>query len=140
MGRTPALWYTFYVREKEFINKVHKHLPTSIYRWKINDPYHGGVPDTYYSGVKGNCFIEYKYIKDLPKKDTSNIKINLSAQQRIWLKKQHEHKVEVLVCVGSPAGVFTTRNFDLKTISNKQYKEESTSFENYINKLKEICE
>ena len=29
--------YTRRVREKEFIMKVHKHLPKAIYKWKIND-------------------------------------------------------------------------------------------------------
>ena len=35
--------YSRHVREKDFITKVHKHLPKYIYSWKINDPYHGGV-------------------------------------------------------------------------------------------------
>ena len=70
------LCYTQDVREKEFINKVHKHLPKEIYRWKINDPYHGGVPDTYYAGSTGFCFIEYKYQDTLPRRDTSKIQIN----------------------------------------------------------------
>jgi len=132
--------YTHDVREKEFINKVHKHLPTSIYRWKINDPYHGGVPDTYYSGNKGNCFIEYKYQEELPKRDTSKLKINLSAQQRIWLTTQHEHNVNVLVVLGTRVGVYTTRDFQLKEITVKEFKDNCISFNNYINKLKEICE
>ena len=53
------------MREKEFINKIHKKLPKEIYKWKINDPYHGGVPDTFYSGPKGFAFFEYKYIQKL---------------------------------------------------------------------------
>ena len=76
------------MREKEFINKVHKALPSSIYKWKINDSYHGGVPDTFYAGPNGHCFIEYKYIDQLPAKNTSKVKFNLSPQQRIWLTEQ----------------------------------------------------
>ena len=63
------------MREKEFINKIHKKLPKEIYKWKINDPYHGGVPDTFYSGPKGFAFFEYKYIQKLPKRKTSKIKV-----------------------------------------------------------------
>ena len=49
------------MQERHFINKVHKKLPPSIYKWKINDAYHGGVPDCFYSGNAGLCFVEYKY-------------------------------------------------------------------------------
>ena len=65
------------MREKEFINKIHKKLPKEIYKWKINDPYHGGVPDTFYSGPKGFAFFEYKYVQKLPKRNTSKIKVDL---------------------------------------------------------------
>lgn len=119
---------------------MHKHLPTSIYRWKINDPYHGGVPDTYYSGSKGNCFVEYKYQEELPKRNTSKVKINLSAQQRIWLATQHEHNVNVFVVVGTRRSCYLTRDFQLKEITVKQFKDNCITFDDYINKLKEICE
>ena len=36
--------------EREFIAKIHKALDNDIYKWKIHDAYHGGVPDAYYSG------------------------------------------------------------------------------------------
>ena len=56
------------MQERHFINKIHKKLPSTIYKWKINDAYHGGVPDCFYSGTGGLCFVEYKYKKELPKK------------------------------------------------------------------------
>ena len=54
------------VIEKTFIAKIHKALSKEIYRWKINDAYHGGVPDVYYSGLAGCVFVEYKYHKKIP--------------------------------------------------------------------------
>ena len=59
------------MNERQLINRVHRVLSCKIYRWKINDTYHGGVADTYYSGPAGNCFVEYKYTYTAPKKQTS---------------------------------------------------------------------
>ena len=58
--------YFHTMKEKDFINKVHKKLPKEIYKWKINDPFHGGVPDAFYSGPAGFAFVEYKYTQTLP--------------------------------------------------------------------------
>ena len=66
------------MNEAAFIKKTHKALSSEIYKWKINDPYHGGVPDTYYSGPGDFCFVEYKYKPSLPIKDTSKIDITIS--------------------------------------------------------------
>ena len=130
--------YTQDVREKEFINKVHKHLPKEIYRWKINDPYHGGVPDTYYAGSTGFCFIEYKYQDTLPRKDTSKIQIHLSTQQRLWLKQQHEFNIPVYVVLGSQDRVYTTQNFDLPHITLKEFRKNSILFTEYMQNLTNI--
>ncbi len=105
------------MREKEFINKVHRKLPKEIYRWKINDPYHGGVSDTYYSGPNNHCWVEYKYKEDLPAKLNSKIKINLSEQQRIWLTRQKEHGVFTYVVFASGDLVYVTEDFTLTHIT-----------------------
>ena len=56
------------MQERHFINKIHKRLSSDIYKWKINDAYHGGVPDVFYSGPGGHCFVENKYKKELAAK------------------------------------------------------------------------
>jgi len=127
------------VKEKEFINKVHKHLPKTIYRWKINDPYHGGVPDTYYSGPSNHCWIEYKYTEKLPSRDNSKIKFNLSEQQRIWLKRQKEFNIFVYAVLACKDQVYVTENFDLKFITLKQFQKESISFKMFIQGLTHFC-
>ena len=109
------------MKEKEFINKVHKHLSKEVYRWKINDPYHGGVPDTYYSGPNSNCWIEYKYKHALPAKCTSKIKINLSEQQRIWLTRQKEHGVFTYTVFASQDLVYVMEDFTIKEITLKEF-------------------
>ena len=94
------LCYAEPVNETGFINKVNKALSTNIYKWKINDPYHGGVPDVYYSGPAGMCFVEYKYKPKLPARDTSKINFGLSKQQEIWLTDRRNHQVSVYVLAG----------------------------------------
>jgi len=126
------------VREKEFINKVHRHLSKSIYRWKINDAYHGGVPDTFYSGRNGHCFIEYKYKEKLPKKDSSQIILNLSPQQRIWLTLQHSNNVICYAVLASEDKVFVTQEFNMPGLTLKDFNEQSIPFKEYIQLLENI--
>ena len=42
-----------------------------------------------YSGPAGVLFVEYKYVKALPKKSTTNIKHSLSALQVQWLDRMN---------------------------------------------------
>jgi len=97
---TYFLCYAEIVNESGFIQKVNKLLGSDVYKWKINDPYHGGVPDVYYSGPAGLCFVEYKYKPKLPAKDTSKIDFGLSKQQELWLTRQANHQVSVYVLAG----------------------------------------
>jgi len=131
--------YTPYVREKEFINKVHKHLPTAIYRWKINDPYHGGVPDAFYAGKKNHCFIEYKYQDTLPKKPTSQIKIALTSQQRLWLNNAKENNIICYAVLASGDSVLMSNKFDQISVSKEEFEKESITFKKYIDRLINIC-
>tara|TARA_B110000503_G_C7039754_1_gene367710 strand:- start:87 stop:488 length:402 start_codon:yes stop_codon:yes gene_type:complete len=127
------------VQEKDFINKVHRKLPKEVYRWKINDPYHGGVSDTYYSGPNNHCWIEYKYKDNLPAKLNSKIKINLSEQQRIWLARQQEHGVFTYAVFGSGDRVYVTEDFTLTHITVETFIKEAISFKIFIETLTKFC-
>jgi hypothetical protein len=98
------------MNEHGFIRSVHRKLPAEIYRWKINDNFEGGVADAYYSGNKGDLWIEYKYLRELPKRSTTAIRTTLSAQQQLWLADRHREGRRVALVIGSPAGclVLTT--------------------------------
>jgi|TARA_R110000796_G_scaffold143879_1_gene260559 hypothetical protein len=132
-------WYNLSMREKEFINKVHKHLPKEIYKWKINDPYHGGVPDTFYSGPEGHCFIEYKYTDKLPSKSTSKIKLNLSVQQRIWLTQQAKHNIFTYAVLGSGDRVYVTEDFTIANVTLEEFNKNSISFTVFVEVLINFC-
>ena len=88
------------MNESGFIKKVNTQLSSKIYKWKINDPYHGGVPDTYYSGPNAFCFAEYKYKPKLPARSTSKINFGLAKQQELWLNQQKEFNIPVFVIAG----------------------------------------
>ena len=92
--------------EHAFIRSIHdrlKRVDRSIYVWKINDNYQGGVADAYYSGDR-DCWIEYKYLKSLPKRSDTLIKIDLSPLQQEWLRERHNQGRNVSVVIGSPDG------------------------------------
>lgn len=93
------------MNEHGFIRSVHRQLPDSLYKWKINDNFQGGVADTYYSGTGGDLWIEYKYLKELPKRPTTEIKTSLSTQQRVWLTDRHNEGRTVALVIGSPNGI-----------------------------------
>jgi len=79
--------------ETTFINLVHKHLPASIYREKMNNPYRSGTPDVYYEGKghkRGNVlWVEYKWIP-----------YKISPLQLKWLTRAHNNGLLAWVVVG----------------------------------------
>ena len=118
---------------------MHRHLSKSIYRWKINDAYHGGVPDAFYSGPQGHCFIEYKYASTLPKKEESKIEINLSVQQRIWLTQQKENNIFTYAVLGTPKLVYVIEDFTIKHITLKDLNKTGVPFKNFIEGITKFC-
>lgn len=83
--------------ENQFIANVHKHI-TGVYCEKMFNPYRGGTPDVWYSGMGGDLWIEYKYIirSVLP----ARIKPNLSAQQVHWIRNRIQEGRKVWVATG----------------------------------------
>lgn len=73
-----------------------------LYRWKIHDSYESGVADSWYSGDKADLWVEYKYVQALPVR--ANVKLDLSALQKDWLRSRHKEGRNVAVIVGSPDG------------------------------------
>lgn len=89
--------------ENTFISSVHRHLPVDIYHMKNHNQYNGGIPDVWYSGPKGDLWIEYKFIV-VPKRPETAIKIDLSELQKNWLSARHAEGRSVAVVVGSKEG------------------------------------
>lgn len=93
------------MNEHSFIRSIHRKLPLDVYAWKINDSFQGGVADAYYSRVMGgDMWIEYKYIRALPKRPGTVVQFGLSALQYEWLNGRLLDGRTVSVIVGSPEG------------------------------------
>ena len=128
------------MQERHFINKIHKRLSSNIYKWKINDAYHGGVPDVFYSGSGGHCFVEYKYKKELPKRHNTFIKFGVTAQQCAWLNARKDEGVPVFVALGVGKSVVFNDNFDVVNVYTvRDYITEAMSIDDFIDELEKIC-
>ena len=131
---TYFLCYPKAVNETGFIKKVNKSLSTNIYKWKINDPYHGGVPDVYYSGPAGMCFVEYKYKPKLPARPSSKLDFGLSKQQELWLTNQVKNQVSVYVLAGCEDKVVKVSNNFAKVneYTKETFLEDAMEFEQAV--------
>ena len=99
--------------ESDFISRVHRKLDPSVYRWKIHDSFHGGIPDCWYHGQEGkHLFVEYKYIKTIPKRPSTLIKADLSPLQIEWIGQRTKAGIPVFVVIGCDDGGVILRNGD----------------------------
>ena len=89
--------------EHSFVRAVHRQLPLGIKIWKIIDDFHNGVSDALYFGTEGRLlFVEYKFVKELPVRDTTGVaKTQLPPLQREWMRDLVTRKVPAVVIVGS---------------------------------------
>lgn len=85
------------MNEHGFIRQVHKHLSPQIIKWKVNDRYTGGVPDAVYIGPKKIIFVEYKYLKTMPKRLT---KVKITKLQEQWINQVNRLGHTYLLVVG----------------------------------------
>ena len=77
-------------------------LPKGVYSWKISDRFTAGIPDSYYSGNKGDLWVEYKFEQKVPA--TAKRHARLSALQKTWLKERHLEGRNVAVVIGFSDG------------------------------------
>jgi len=88
--------------ENQFIKGVHKYLKGGPYFEKMSNPWRSGTPDVWYSGDKGDIWIEYKYVPYIPR--SNEILPDLSPRQRKWLNDRMSEGRRVAVILGSPDG------------------------------------
>jgi len=122
------------LNEHSFVKSVHRKLPRSIYRWKIHDSFTGGVPDAMYAGPSGMLFVEYKYLKNLPKKDTTVITTGLSPLQLNWLNQMMDYGHRCVVAIGSSRGIFVISDANTlnENISNAKFQSLLISLDEFI--------
>lgn len=84
--------------------KAVKRIDPTIYHLKIATAFNNGVPDSWWSGNTGDLWSEQKYLKQLPKRETTIVQIDLSKLQADWITKRHHQGRNMAVIVGSPEG------------------------------------
>jgi len=79
-----------------------------------------------YAGPAGVLFVEYKYVKTLPKRDDTVIKHSLSALQVAWLERMSQSTNVALVLGVANTAIILERDFSTN-ISKLQYIEQNIS-------------
>lgn len=93
--------------ENRFIESVHRHLPKT-YAEKMNNPWRAGTADVWYSGDRGDLWIEYKFIERIPR--SAEILPDLTPRQKRWLNNRFDEGRNVAVVLGTPTGGVIYRN------------------------------
>jgi hypothetical protein len=104
--------------ENQFIQSIHRKLRNTYFE-KNNNPYRSGTADVWYSGNRGDLWVEYKYIERIPR--SSAILPDLTPRQRRWLNNRHDEGRNIAVILGTPDGGVIYRNKDwIKPLSDEQ--------------------
>jgi hypothetical protein len=96
--------------ENTFRASVHKYLPPTLHHEKMCNPYSSGTADDWYSGTRGDLWVEYKFLPKIPV--TASVwlvnpnvkKPMLSVNQRDWLNERYAEGRTVAVVVGCREG------------------------------------
>lgn len=139
MAKTPESVHTDYVRKKLKEAGV-------VYPWKIIDDYQGGVPDSYYVNNVGiparSLFLEAKYIKEFPVRDSTIIKPKWSSgNQEIWCNRLADAGEQIAVVIFVGTGVHSRCIwFDKKEdwtngITTERAKTEAISRTDLVNRI-----
>ena len=95
--------------ENTFIRAIHRNLPRT-YAEKMNNPWRAGTADVWYSGNRGDLWVEYKYIERIPR--SSAILPDLTPRQKRWLNSRYDDGRNVAVILGLPTGGVIYRDKD----------------------------
>ena len=112
------------MNEHSFVRSIHNALHPDVYKWKIHDTYTGGVPDAMYAGPAGVLFVEYKYVKSLPKRDDTIIRHSLSPLQEQWLTRMSDSTLVGLVLGCEDKALIIVDDFSANICKSK-YVEQS---------------
>lgn len=108
--------------ENQFIDSVHKYLKGKIHYEKMYNPYRSGTPDVWYSGKKGDLWIEYKYLPRVPR--SGIIHADLTPMQRDWCVKRQAEGRNVAIIVGQPKGGWVFRDLETAVVGFPESRQE----------------
>lgn len=89
---------------------------------KNHNPYVGGVPDVWYSGMRADLWVEYKFIV-IPKRDRTMIEPDLTGLQKDWLMERDREGRSCKVIVGCKEGGVIWKDWT-QPLSTKSFREQ----------------
>ena len=105
------------MNEHGFIKAINRHVHPDIHTWKIHDSFCGGIPDSWYAGRNSkHLFVEYKYKRAFPARDSTTISFGLSQLQLNWLYEMYQRGIPTMLMVGVEKSVATFVGHELPAI------------------------
>ena len=140
--------------ESEYTRAIHNKLPSTVKAWKINDNFEGGVPDALYHTtlvapagiIYSPLWVEYKLIKQRPKRPSTLIVPELTEQQKLWLSSVMGTGAGVRVIVGfasekikrQVAGIILTLEEAVNGVRNDDVTPRLQSYDDIASEIEKI--
>ena len=104
--------------EKDFYKKVRESLSNTLIQ-RIESPLTAqGIPDLVYHVGNTTGFIELKYLKDFPVKESTIVKFKFTDYQRMWLSRWKRRGANCWLLVGVGKDAFLFKKFDIANCLN----------------------
>lgn len=126
--------------ETRFIQRINRLLPLKcgLHYEKMNNPYRRGTADSWYSGVDGDLWIEWKYLPTLPK--VIHPQKLLHPLQTAWLNGRFREGRNVAVVIGCPeGGVILEKEEWTKEIMKQDFLEQLKSATEIACFIRQVC-
>lgn len=127
------------MREANYNTTLNNKMKPKILRaWKINDNYQGGVPDNFYLGHFNELWMECKFLKELPKRDTTVVVPDCSQLQLDWLEdlgKGGKARCVILGLKGGKGFIFKTEHEWVNGISTGYIRQHLMGYDEMANFL-----
>ena len=122
--------------EATYTQWYHRKLKAEgVYCLKLNLMYANGVADSWFSGNLDDCWIEFKYIKELPKRSGTLVDFKLSELQKHWIAGRCNQGRDVYLIVGSPHHHYMVHGTKIRNVSTEEFINNSTSREQLCTKI-----
>lgn len=114
----------------------------------MNNPYNSGTADVWYSGKRGDLWVEYKFLEDgkIPVRPTTMVDLMtrqryLSELQLDWLEGRYDEGRNVWVIVGcKDGGVLWPRRAWRQPMSAEEFRLRLMDRKELANLIRNVCE
>lgn len=129
------------MNESQFTSNVHKRVTKNVHCWKIRDDFNNKKVDAFYRykcGLGSPTWIEYKYIKKLPKRGTTVIKPDLTAGQREFLNDANRAGESGLVIIGYKSQGVILKPHEFDGITTEQFTQRLMTYNDLAFQIEKV--